>query len=209
MACNDDRSQTITEACKISGLRVPDEVAVIGVDNDELICNFTNPTLSSIGLNFEKAGFEAAQVLHRMMNGRKTFFQKIVIKPTRIITRESTDILMVADSVVAQAMRLIQANSKSDIHVPDLVEAVGCGRRNLERRFKKTVGISINEKIRKERVKQIITMLLETDLTITQIATILGYSGIANISRYFKSQIGQSLIAYRKQHRIKNEFGRS
>lgn len=200
MACNDDRGQDVSEACKIAKLQVPYDVAILGVDNDDLVCELTNPPLSSIAVNNERAGYEAAELLEQMMSGKKTSKQVIVARPTHIVTRQSTDLLATEDKEVSKALRFINEHARESIHVEKVVSAAALSRRVLERRFRQTIGHSILDEIRRVRVDQIIRMLTETNMSVSQIADALGYPGFEHLSRYFRKEKGMSLLAYRKQY---------
>jgi len=200
MACNDDRGQGITEACKIAGLRIPYDIAVLGVDNDDLICDLTNPQLSSIAVDNERAGYEAAEMLAQMMAGKKTNKQVIVARPTHIITRQSTDIFAVEDRGVSEALRFINEHAREQIHVDEVVSAAALSRRVLERRFRQVLGRSILDEIRRVRIEQVVRMLIETNMSVSEIAATLGYPGVEHIARYFRREKGMSLLAYRKQY---------
>lgn len=199
MACNDDRGRQVIEACKIAGLHVPEEVAVIGVDYDDLVCSLSNPPLSSIALNFERAGYEAAELLAQLMAGKKPGNQTIVVPPTHIVARQSTDVLEVEDYHVARAVRFIRQHAKEPIQVEDVVSVAGISRRGLERRFRRVLSRSVLDEIRRVHVEQVTRMLMETNLSIAQIALTLGYTGVAHISRYFRREKGMSALEYRKR----------
>jgi len=200
MACNDDRGEWIIEACKIAGLNVPDDIAIVGVDNDPLICDLCNPPLSSIVLNVEKAGYEAASQLDKMMAGKKVTNFEIHVQPTHVAVRQSTDVLAVDDASVAAAIRFIRQCSKTVIQVRDVVNAVSLSRRVLEKRFRAILGHSIHDEIRRARVEQIIQMLSETTMSISEIAQALGFPDVAHISRYFRREKGISPLTYRKRY---------
>jgi LacI family transcriptional regulator len=199
MACNDDRALDVCDACRTIGLHIPHEVAILGVDNDDLVCELANPPLSSIAVNNERAGYEAAALLDQLMSGKKDVEKHITAIPTHIVTRQSTDIFAVADPEVAKALRFVQQHSTEDIHVDDVVGAVPLSRRVLESRFRKAVDRSILSEIRRARVEQVVQMLVETNLPISEIAKSLSYSGIEHIARYFRREKGMSLIEYRRR----------
>ena len=199
MACNDDRALDVCDACKTMGLHIPHDVAVLGVDNDDLACELANPPLSSIAVNNERAGYEAAALLDQLMSGKNGDNKHITAIPTHIVTRQSTDIFAVADPEVVNALNFVQQHSTEDIHVDDVVRAVPLSRRVLESRFRKTVGRSILSEIRQARVQQVVQMLVETNLPISEIAKSLSYSGVEHIARYFRREKGMSLIEYRRQ----------
>jgi LacI family transcriptional regulator len=200
MSCNDDRSQDIVEACKTVDLHIPSEVALLGVDNDEFICDLTNPSLSSVAVNAERSGYEGAELLDRLMNREKMAGQTILAKPTHIVTRQSTDILAIEDQAVADAVRFISENGKKAIGVLDVVNAVLMSRRAIERRFKAHLGYSIYDEIRRVRVDHICRMLTETNLSITEVAAAMDFPGVEHIARYFRKEKNMSLMAYRKQY---------
>lgn len=199
LACNDDRGREVIDACRIAGIYVPEEIAVLGVGNDEMVCQLYDPPMSSIITNSEMAGYEAAELLARLMAGNKLSNQKIVIHPTHVITRRSTDILAIEDREVAEAMRFIQQHSKEAIQVRDVVDSVAVSRRALERRFSAVLNRSINEEIRRIRTETICRMLKETNLSVSQIASALGFVSLDHISRFFRTKMGLSPLAYRKK----------
>jgi len=199
MACSDDRSRHILEACKIARLHVPDEIAIIGTDNDELLCELSNPTLSSVAFNLEKAGYEAAELLGKLMDGEPMQGQKIIVQPTTVITRQSTDILAMDDIEVATAVRYIRKHAQSTIQVRDVVDATTLSRRSLEQRFRSVLNRSILTEIKRVHIEQVTRMLIETNYSVKRIALSLGHQGTENISRYFKQFTGLSPSEYRKE----------
>jgi len=200
MCCNDDRALQVVEACKLADLGVPDDVAVLGVDNDVLVCDLADPPISSIALNTEIAGHEAAKLLDHLMKGGPMTGQEIFVRPTHIVTRMSTDILAVTDPEVAAALQFIRRNSNRLIQVDDVIEATNVSRRVLEKRFKATLRRSVHQEIRRVRVNTIIPLLVGTDMSITEIAVHCGFEGVQHISRYFRKETGISLRDYRKRH---------
>jgi LacI family transcriptional regulator len=200
MACNDDRGQHITEACANAKLDVPYEVAVIGVDNDDQVCDISNPPLSSVVLDVEKAGFQASELLDRMMAGEKMPPQTVNVPPSRVVMRQSTNIVAVEDKLVSKALTYIHYNAKRLIQVEDVIKNLNVSRRNLHDKFMKTLGRSVYDEIKRVRIDLISQMLIETDLSISDIALSLGYDNTNHISRYFKQKMGISPLEYRKLH---------
>jgi len=200
MACNDDRGQHITEACAIAKLEIPYEVAIVGADNDDQICDISNPPLSSVTLDVEKAGYQAAELLDRMMEGEKIAPQTVTVNPIRVITRQSSNIVAVEDKVVGQALHFIHQNAKRLIQVDDVIKALNISRRSLHDKFMETLGRSVYNEIKRVRIDLISQMLLETDLSISDIAFNLGYDSTNHIARYFKQKMGISPLDYRKTH---------
>ncbi|HBG25465.1 MAG: hypothetical protein A2Y10_09840 [Planctomycetes bacterium GWF2_41_51] len=200
MACNDNRAQHVLHACQIAGLKVPDSVAILGVDNDELICNLTNPPISSVQLNFERAGYEAAELLDKLMIGTEKENRQITVQPIAIITRQSTDIFAIEDSDVVNALRFIRDNFHLPINVKDVFENINISRRSLELRFNRTIGRTIASEIRRVRSQHASRLLTETNLPIKQIAKHLGYPDTTHVARYFQKITGVSLQEYRKKY---------
>jgi LacI family transcriptional regulator len=200
LACNDDRGQHILEVCKRLDFRVPEDVAVIGVDNDPMICELGDPPLSSIALNVESAGYEAAKLLNQMINHQKIEGKQINVSPTHIVQRQSTDLLAVDDPEVAAAIRFIKENAKNKILVKDVVKITRISRRALEQRFRKTVHRSIYDEIRQVRVELISKLLIETDFPISHISSLFNFTDVEHISRYFKKEKGIGLREFRKLH---------
>jgi len=200
MACNDDKGRHLIEACKIAELRIPDDIAVIGVDNDDLICDLCDPPLSSVALNVEKAGYEAAELLDKLMNGNVKTKDRttIIVKPTHVRTRYSTDIISTEDTELGKAISYIRENFRKSIYVADVVKATALSRRTLEQRFKQKLNRSINSEITRLRIEYISSLLLETDLSISDIAYGLDFSSVEHISRYFHKETGKSLREFRK-----------
>jgi len=199
-ACNDDCGRAVMQACQSARLDVPADVAVLGVDNDEMVCMTSNVPLSSIALNFEKAGFEAAVLLDKMIESKERKFEgiNIVLKPTHVITRESTDVLAIQDKYLSQALSFIHKHYRQAIQVVDVVEAVGISRRNLEYKFSKMLKHSINAEIRRVKVEQIAKMLIETYIPITQIALYFGFTDAKHIARYFRKEKNINPQEFRK-----------
>jgi LacI family transcriptional regulator len=200
LACNDDRGQHILEVCKLIGLKVPEDVAVVGVDNDPMICEIGDPPLTSIALNVESSGFEAAKLLDQLINGKKMCGQQIITTASHVVQRQSSDILAVNDAEVAAAIHFIKENAKNKILVRDVVATTGVSRRTLEQRFRKTIHRSIYDEIRKVRVEWISKLLLETNLPISKITSLFNFTDVEHISRYFKKEKGIGLREFRKVH---------
>jgi LacI family transcriptional regulator len=200
MACNDDRGRHVIEACKIANVKIPYEVVVLGVDNDELFCELSDPPLSSIARDTEAAGFQAAAVLDTLMSGQKTECNRIIVHPTHVVARLSSDILAIEDPQVAKALSFIQGHSRQHTQVEAVARAVAMSRRNLHRRFVKTLGRTIHDQIRRARVDRVVQMLLQTDRTVSQIAYELGFSSDKHIAREFKAVKGLTPLAFRRMH---------
>jgi LacI family transcriptional regulator len=203
-ACTDDRCRQLAAACKRADVKVPEEVALLGVDNDELVCEFASPPLSSIVLNTEKSGYDAAAVLHRMMQGEPVGELTISIPAPRVVTRQSTDIVAINDPVIATALNYIREHYRKGITVVDVARIAGVSRRVLEIRFRKLMNRSVYEEVLRLRMNQASLLLTDTNLSVAQVAEALNYDEIKYFSRAFRQVIGVSPLAYRKQHSIRD-----
>jgi LacI family transcriptional regulator len=200
MVCNDDRGQYVIEACKIAGLHVPEKLAIIGVDNDELICDLTDPPLSSVSMNTEMAGYEAAELMEKLMAGEKMAGKVIIVEPTHVVTRKSTDILAIEDREVAEAVRFIRRNAKRSLQVNEVADAAALSRRVLEKRFRAILHCSVHEEIKRVRINLLTEMLTQTDMSISEITAEMGFPGPEHVARYFRKVKGMSLIDFRKKY---------
>ena len=200
MACNDDCGRYVIECCELAGLHIPDDIAVLGVDNDTMVCDLTTPALSSIVLSLERAGYDAAELLDKLMKNKKVEKNHhIVFSPLYVETRVSTDIYHIEDPEIIEGIRYIANNSRKSIIVDDVAKAVAISRRSLERRFRNKLGHSVNDQIKHQRVEQVIRMLLDTTLSISQIAYALDFEGSNNLARYFRQVKGMTPMEYRKK----------
>ncbi len=200
-ACNDDLGEEILEFCRKAAIKVPEEIAVIGVDNDEFICDLTNPPLSSVILNFEKTGFQAGALMTRLLKGEKMKGQTIITEAAEVKARASSDIIAVDDSEVAKAIRFIRNNKNSLIQVDDVVDAVSVSRRTLEQKFREVLTSSVSKTIRKNRAEHIAKLLIETDQPISRIAYDIGYSNVTHIARFFKNEKGLNPQEFRNKYK--------
>lgn len=199
-AANDNRARDILEACRVAALDVPGQVAVLGVDNNELICDLTNPPLSSIARFFEKAGFEAASTLNRMIMKQGKRYSDIVIESSHVVVRSSTSTLAIDNPTVRKALLYIRSRADKPISVDDVAEAVSAHPRWLYDRFGEILGHTVYEEITRVRIDRITRLLLETQLSIGDIASRLGFRGADHIARYFRRAKGETPRAYRKRY---------
>jgi LacI family transcriptional regulator len=197
LACNDDRARQVVDACLAAGLRVPEEISIVGVDNDEFVCNLSNPPISSIALGVEDAGYQAAGRLDELMTGGKPGPQDIVPATLGVVTRRSSEATAIQDAVVAQAVQFIRANCRKPIQVPDVLQEVAASRRGLYGRFQRVLGCGVHQYIKKARVAEIERMLLDTDCSVAEIAKMLGFPSADHIASYFRSVRGINPLTLR------------
>lgn len=198
MAAYDWRALHVLEACRNCNISVPDEVAVIGVDNDEQICDLAIPPLTSIIQGGDRLGYEAAQMLDRLMNGKKPPDElQLAVPPVGVVTRQSTDVLAIADEIVATAIRYIREHACEGIQVIDVVDQVPVSRVSLETRFKEAIGRTMHEEIQRVRLERVKQLLRATDLPIRIIAERAGFRYSEYLSNLFRRETGQTPGAYR------------
>ena len=197
MACYDIRAQQVLASCRGQGLAVPDEAAVVGVDNDELLCDLCSPPLSSVLPNHQKAGYEAARLLDRMMSGLKVAPAAHLIEPVRLAIRQSSDVLAVHDADVAKAMHLIRTHACDGIDVSDILKGVPVSRRVLESRFKNLLGITPHQEILRVKLNRVKQLLVDTNLSLLEIARRTGFAHVEYLSVSFKRETGKTPRRYR------------
>jgi LacI family transcriptional regulator len=199
MACDDNQGVHIVEACIHNKIRVPQDVAILGVDNDVTLCELSDPRLSSIDLDIERAGFESAQVLDEMIRTGKKDNRDIVVGPVKVITRSSTDMFASADAYVAEALTYIHKNIDRNLVVDQVVKEVPLSRRALEKRFLQITGQPVYKYITKVRMEKLAQKLLDTDQSVFEIAVDLGFQDSKNLARQFKQMTGYAPGEYRKK----------
>ena len=199
LCCEDAPARYLADVCSQIGLKVPDDVALLGVGNDDLDCSLTQPALSSIAVPSERIGFEAAALLDRLMAGEAEPQEPLLLPPLHVVTRYSTDILAIEDETVQTALQYIRENAWSDISVSDLADGIAVGRRHLERKFRTILGRSVLEEIYRVRVERAKELLTDTHLSITTIAERAGFPNTRRLDVVFAQRTGLSPREYRRQ----------
>ncbi len=202
MICTDDCCTDCFEACHAAGLDIPNDAAVIGVGNDELVCDFVDPPLSSIAWNIEQTGYEAAEALASLMQNRTARTKDVFADPLYVVARRSTDTMALSDINVATAVQFIREHASQPIHVNDVLKSIPLSRRVLYRRFKEVLGCSIYQEIRRARIDRAARMLLDTNLSVSAIALKLGYEDSKNFSRMFRMEKELTPLKYRKKYAL-------
>ena len=200
MACYDILGRHVLEACRVGSVAVPDEAAIIGVDDDELLCELSEPALSSVAPDTYRTGYEAAELLDRLMSGERSEPRAHLVPPLGVVVRKSSDMLAVDDESVSAAVRFIREHACSGIGVGDVLDDVPVSRRVLEARFKKLVGRSPHEEIERVRLARVQELLRQTDLTLEDVAEKTGFQHAEYLSALFKKRMGIPPSIYRKRH---------
>jgi LacI family transcriptional regulator len=199
MACNDLRGRHLLEACRQLDLHVPDDVAVVGVDNDELMCELAIPPLTSVALGTQQMGYQAAMLLDQLMHGRRRRPRHLVVPPTCLVPRRSTDMVAVDDPIVSGAMRFIRERAATGIAVPDLVRHLDVSRSTIETRFKRCLGRTVHEEVQRVRLDTARRLLTTSDLPLSAVAQRAGYSTVQYMSAVFRRELGHAPGQLRRQ----------
>lgn len=200
MACDDDKAQHITEACNQAGIAIPEEIAVLGVDNDEMTCNLSDTPISSVNLDTEIGGYEAAKLMDLMIHKKIKKHYDVYVMPTHIVTRQSTDITSADDQHIVKALKFIHQGIEEKMNVSQVLKEVPLCRRSFEKRFYDTTGSSVYKYIYHLKIQKFAERLLETEKSVFEIALELGFSMSNNVARQFKQVKGCTPTQYRKLH---------
>lgn len=198
LACNDARALQLLIACQLGAINVPKDVAVLGVDNDELVAAIAHPTLSSIEQDTAQIAQKACHALDKLMQGLKVAQPRCRIAPLRIVERTSTSVIGTRDIIVSEAHQVIRQEACSGLTVKDLVAKVGVSRTNLEVRFKRALGRTIHDEIASLRVKRICQLLCTTNYTLEEISSRVGYLDVSHMCKSFRRLNGMAPGQYRK-----------
>jgi len=200
VAANDLHGLRALDACRRAGLAVPEQVAVVGADDDSEVCELSDPPLSSVTFNPERVGYEAAGLLERLMAGRSGPLAPLLVPPLGVSTRQSTDILAIDDPDLAKAIHHIRRHAFEGITVEDVLRELPLSRRALEHRFRRRLGRTPKEEIQRLRFEEAKNLLASTELPLARISDRLGYHQAAYLSAVFRRESGLSPSAYRKLH---------
>lgn len=199
MACNDSRGRQVHNCCRELGIAVPDALAIIGVDKDEVLCELSSLPLSSVILNAQQIGYEAAALLDRLMAGESAPDEPVLVKPIGVAERHSTDVLAIEDRQIASALKYIREHACDGVDVETLLRAVPLSRSVLERRFSQILGSSPKGEILRVRLGRVCQLLAESDLSLAEVAGKAGFDHPEYMSRLFRKKMGITPGEFRKQ----------
>jgi LacI family transcriptional regulator len=198
MAYNDARGRQVLEACKSIGAIVPEEVAVVGVDNDEVLCELSNPHLSSVEHSGRELGYQAAALLEQRMSGKAgSSVERLLVPPKEVVVRQSTSSQAIADDDVAAALHFIRERACGAIQVSDIVAATRSSRATLKRRFKAVTGRTLLAEIQRVRLERAKELLGAGHLSLRQVALKSGFCSVQYLSTVFRQGCGQTPREYR------------
>ena len=193
------RGQQLAEICHLQQIRVPDQVAILAGDSDGLMCDVSTPPLSSVSVAGQRIGYEALGLLEKLLQGHEPPHQPVLVPPQGILSRQSTDILAIENETVVRALRFIRAHAFQDIVVKDILREIPVSRRCLEIQFRNHLGRSPAEEIRRVRLEKGRELLVQTSMSVSEIATSCGFANTTRFGIAFRKCYGQTPLAYRKQ----------
>lgn len=197
--CDDVHALFIAETCKIIKIAIPEDLALLGVDNDELMCNISDPPISSIELDVEKGGYMLGKLVDKLLKKEYTGSFNIVINPIRIELRQSTEKYNIKDPYVLKVVRYINAHYSADLSVNTLLAHVPLSRRSLEFKFKDVMRISVYQYILSIRCSHLANLLLTTDRTLRELGKEVGFKSHNNVPHIFKKYQGSFPDEYRRK----------
>ena len=204
-ACNDFMARQVTEICQMNGIRIPEDISLLGVDNDEFMCNISSPTLSSIKLNFEKHGYEIAKTLFKMIAEKKIWPARIPVEAIGVVERMSTKRKVISDPYIREIVDFISRNYTQDIDISKLTSFIPLSRRAIELKFKKEMyPYTISSYILKLRLEHFCHLLQSSELPVGTAAYKSGFIDNSNFSTLFKKYKGVTPTEYRKTYRSVN-----
>ena len=191
-ACNDVRGQQVINACRERGIDMPGSVAVLGVDNDEMLCELSRPTLTSIEPDTRRIGREAAALLARLLTNQQLPAGLRNIPPVRVVERQSTDTVPVAEPLVLRAMRLLREHGCEGLAVEEVCARMGCSRTTLDNLFRSRLGHTVSAELIRLRLNRAIQLLRDTDQPLEQIAPRCGLPSVAYLCRFIRRETGKT-----------------
>ncbi len=204
-ACNDFMARQVTEICQMNGIRIPEDISLLGVDNDEFMCNISSPTLSSIKLNFEKHGYEIAKTLFKMIAEKKIWPARIPVEAIGVVERMSTKRKVISDPYIREIVDFISRNYTQDIDISKLTSFIPLSRRAIELKFKKEMyPYTISSYILKLRLEHFCHLLQSSELPVGTAAYKSGFIDNSNFSTLFKKYKGVTPTEYRRTYRSVN-----
>ena len=207
MACSDIVAQKVLQACQQAEAVVPEEVAVIGVDNDTTLCKICDPMLSSVMAGHDQVGFRGAELLDRLMQGKLAPKKHQIVGVPDLVVRQSTDTLTIDNLDVVAAVRFIRENACSEIGIKDVISHVAVSYSTLSRQFHRVLSRSIHDEIVRVRIQRARDLLQDTQLTLGQIAQLVGFKHQEYFGKIFRNITGMTPGQYRRETQNSNVSG--
>ena len=198
--CDDAHALFITETCRMTGINVPEDISILGVDDDELLCSISDPQISSIQLEVEQGGYMTCKLLHERIQGKNCMPFNVSISPVGIKERSSTLSYNISDKEVLKIIKCIDVNYSTELTMESLLQIVPLSRRSIEMRFKKATGMTIYQYLLGVRVDHFAYLLTTTDRPYVEIAYEVGFRDLSNVSRTFRKYKGYTPLEYRRKY---------
>ena len=199
----------VIDACRTAGITVPEQVAVLGVDNDSVICRVSSPQLSSIDINATRTGYDAAHILDQLMAGEVPGESGRVVQPRGIVARQSTDTLAIRDAEMAEVAQFIRENACRGLTVQQLASHLNMSLRDIQRKFPQQVGRKVKQEILRVQMLRAKQLLADTGLPITKISRASGFTSWKYFSKAFCRVVGLSPREYRSLYQLPSRENRS
>jgi LacI family transcriptional regulator len=204
LATNDAVALRLSDICKHINIRIPEEIALLGVDNDDLFCELAQPQLSSVQIPMEQIGYEAAWLLDQTMQGKNTPATPYFLPPMTVVTRQSTDIKLIDDAQVAEIIQYIHDNAHTPITMEDVLDRFRISRRSLERKCRTELGRTPLQELIRVRIEKSLTLLSQTALPVSRIAQQVGFASSKQFCTMFRNKMQITPTAYRQQfHKVR------
>jgi LacI family transcriptional regulator len=205
LADHDVAAHDLANMCQILGLHVPNDVAILGVDDDELECQLSFPPISSVAIPAQRIGFEAARLLDRMLSGKRVSTEPVYLPPVRVVTRHSTSLFAVDEPIVTAALHYIRNHLAEPLRVSSIAAALTVRRRVIEEKFRTLLGRSILDEIHRVRIDKAKELLTDTDLCMSDVAAQSGFSTPQRMAMLFRRRVGCTPGDYRRQIRVRQQ----
>ncbi len=199
--CTDGWARAVARYTQLAGLRIPEDIALVGADNDVIECELMSPPLSSVLIPWREVGRSAAKLVHAALSGKASATERIVVAPVTVIARRSSELLAVDDALVARAVEWIRAHAGQRLTVPTVARAVASGRHRLERAFRRVLGRTIQAEIRRARVDAAKRLLEASRSTLSEVAKLAGFKTASLLTAAFQRELGMTPGAYRRRVR--------
>lgn len=203
LACDDNQATNLIDACHVAGIRIPSDISIIGVDNDEIVCNINTPLLSSVSVDIEKGGYQTAALIEKLVKNPGAPMEDIVLKAVKVVERLSSATFATTDPEIQKALKFIHQNIQSKMNVKDIMGQVALSRRLLERRFKEVTGSTIYQYVSTLKVRKFAELLMESNEQVINIAINLGENDTKNLVRRFKAEYGMTPTEWRARYAAK------
>ncbi|MGC4068649.1 MAG: substrate-binding domain-containing protein [Polyangiaceae bacterium] len=200
-ACADSWTRVVARYCQVANLKIPEQLALVGVDNDVIDCEFAAPSLSSVAIPWRQVGASVAQLVGRALDDEDIGGSRLLIEPVDVVVRRSSEIFAVSDPVVRRAVEWIESQAGSRFSVPKVAKSVGVTRQTLERRFRAVLGRTVLQEVRRAHLQIAKRLLASTTYELSRVAKESGFASSSQLSVVFSKELGMPPGSYRRKLR--------